>query len=177
MSAGRPETLSRSLAEPIDVSAGRIAMRVVYSDTDAMGVIYHARYLDLAERSRTSLMLAAGLDLAEIERDFGLLLMVNRLSADYRMAARLHDMAEIHTAILRRTAAQITWRSAITTQAGLCATVDVSTVCYSREQTNPVPIPPALVDACTRLPHIAEGMGRLDFVIAGSTHPTSPSGA
>lgn len=158
--ASPPSSQSR-----LDISAGLVAMRVVYSDTDAMGVVYHARYLDLAERSRTLLMTVAGLDLAQIEDEFAVLLMVNRLRAEYRRAARLHETVEIRTALLREGAAQLVWRSAITTPGGLCVIVDVSTVCFDRVRRLPVALPATVATVCHRLPRVRRSAGRIDFVI------------
>jgi len=38
----------------------RLTLRVYYEDTDAGGILYHARYLAFAERARTEALRAAG---------------------------------------------------------------------------------------------------------------------
>ena len=40
--------------------------RVPYADTDQMGVVYYANYLEYFERSRTEMLRAAGLPYSEL---------------------------------------------------------------------------------------------------------------
>ncbi|MDI9349920.1 MAG: YbgC/FadM family acyl-CoA thioesterase [Candidatus Symbiobacter sp.] len=69
-------------------------MRVVYADTDAGGVVYHARYLDMAERARAEMMFALGLSefiQSKPGEPSGNLLVVRRVEIDYLRPARLYD--------------------------------------------------------------------------------------
>ena len=40
----------------IEAGVHRIRIRVYYEDTDAAGIVYHAAYLQFAERARTEMM-------------------------------------------------------------------------------------------------------------------------
>lgn len=41
-------------------------VRVYYEDTDAVGVVYYARYLQFAERARTEILRAGGFDATQL---------------------------------------------------------------------------------------------------------------
>jgi acyl-CoA thioester hydrolase len=115
--------------------------KVVYADTDAMGVVYHGRYLDIAERSRTALALTLGIDLGQIEAQHGIWLMVNRVRADYRRPVRLHETALVTTHVLRAGTSQIWWRSQIRVGDTLAANIDVGTACFDTRSAMPCAMP------------------------------------
>ena len=68
--------------------------RVPYADTDQMGVVYYANYLELFERARNELMRACGYTYRECEAD-GVMLPVVHAEVDYRSAAKYDDLLEI----------------------------------------------------------------------------------
>jgi acyl-CoA thioester hydrolase len=69
-----------------------LPIRVYYEDTDAGGIVYHATYLRFAERARTEMLRAVGIDLTRLRDDHGLAFVVRRGEVDYQRAARLDDM-------------------------------------------------------------------------------------
>ena len=73
------------------------AVRVYYEDTDAGGVVYHARYLAFAERARTEALRNLGAPHAELARDHGLAFVVRRAEMDYLRPARLDDVLDVVT--------------------------------------------------------------------------------
>ena len=73
------------------------AVRVYYEDTDAGGVVYHARFLAFAERARTEAMRDLGAPHAELMRDHGLGFVVRRADMDYLRPARLDDALDVVT--------------------------------------------------------------------------------
>lgn len=104
--------------------------RVVYCDTDAMGVVYHGRYLDIAERSRTEFIAMAGIDLGDLEETYNIWLLVNRVRADYRRPVLLHEIANVTSQVLKVGSSQVWWRSQIRVGAKLAANIDVGTACF-----------------------------------------------
>ncbi len=64
--------------------------RVNYSETDQMGVVYHACYLVWLDRARTEHLRRAGMTYAELERR-GIRLPVGELTIRYRQSARYDD--------------------------------------------------------------------------------------
>ena len=71
-------------------------VRVYYEDTDAGGVVYHARYLGFFERARTEFFREKGLSVREMH-DSGSIFPVVRMEVDFRAAAILDDLLEITT--------------------------------------------------------------------------------
>ena len=75
----------------------RHAVRIYYEDTDAGGVVYHARYLGFAEQGRTEALRALGAPHAELAGHHGLIFMVRRAEMHYLRPARLDDLLEVST--------------------------------------------------------------------------------
>jgi len=75
----------------------RLPIRVYYEDTDAGGVVYHARYLAWAERARTEVLRHLGLTHTALVAEFGLLFVVRSANMDYLRPARLDDIVDVVT--------------------------------------------------------------------------------
>lgn len=73
--------------------------RVYYEDTDAGGVVYHARYLGFLERGRTEFFREQGVCVGELAGR-GYVFPVIKLEIDYRAPAVLDDLLRIDTEIL-----------------------------------------------------------------------------
>lgn len=69
-------------------------VRVNYSETDQMGVAYHARYLVWLDVARTEHLRRAGASYRELERA-GLRLAVCEASVRYRQPARFDDLVRV----------------------------------------------------------------------------------
>jgi acyl-CoA thioester hydrolase len=77
---------------PSDISEVRV--RVNYSETDQMGVVYHARYLVWLDVARTEHLRRSGMSYRELEAA-GLRLAVAELAVRYRRSARYDDPVRI----------------------------------------------------------------------------------
>ena len=75
------------------------SVRVYYEDTDAAGIVYYANYLKFAERARTEMMRALGIEHSGLMAAAGVVFAVRRCSADYLAPARLDDRLEVVTRI------------------------------------------------------------------------------
>jgi len=73
--------------------------RVYYEDTDAGGVVYHARYLGFLERGRTEFFREQGVSVGELAGR-GCVFPVVRLEIDYRAPAVLDDLIQVNTEVL-----------------------------------------------------------------------------
>jgi acyl-CoA thioester hydrolase len=82
----------KSTAVAPDVS--ETLVRVNYSETDQMGVVYHARYLVWLDVARTEHLRLAGMSYRELE-EAGLRLAVSELSVRYRQPARYDDRIRV----------------------------------------------------------------------------------
>src|SRR6266566_3553345 len=83
---------SQALSCPGVISS--ITLRVNYSETDQMGVVYHANYLIWFDRARTELMRETGLPYKELERQ-GVYLAVSEVNIRYRAPARYDDLVQV----------------------------------------------------------------------------------
>ena len=70
-------------------------VRVYYEDTDAGGVVYHARYLHFLERARTEWLRSIGIDQSRLKRERGLVFVVSRLSLSFRRPAKLKRVGHL----------------------------------------------------------------------------------
>jgi len=87
-------------------------IRVIYGDTDQMGVVYYANYLRYFEAARNEFIRAKGLRYRDFEAQHGLLLPVAEAHVSYRTPARYDDLlaVEISLAEARRASARFEYR-------------------------------------------------------------------
>jgi acyl-CoA thioester hydrolase len=87
-------------------------LRVIYGDTDQMGVVYYANYLRYFEAARNEFIRAKGLRYRDFEERFGLLLPVAEASVSYKSPARYDDLltVEITLGEARRASARFEYR-------------------------------------------------------------------
>jgi acyl-CoA thioester hydrolase len=81
--------------------------RVCYSDTDAAGFVYHARYLEIFERSRSEWLQQRGLSPTKLVNEFGIVLPVRELTMNFHRPGRLDDLLQIGQEIDKRGRTQI----------------------------------------------------------------------
>ncbi len=74
----------------------RHQFRVIYGDTDMMGVVYYGNYFRYFEAGRSEFLRAAGLPYSELERE-GYMLPVASASAKYHASARYDDLLTLET--------------------------------------------------------------------------------
>jgi acyl-CoA thioester hydrolase len=87
-------------------------VRVIYGDTDQMGVVYYANYLRYFEAARNEFIRAKGLRYRDFEASYGLRLPVAEAGVTYRSPARYDDVitVEIALAEARRASARFGYR-------------------------------------------------------------------
>jgi acyl-CoA thioester hydrolase len=79
----------------------KIEIRVIYGDTDQMGVVYYANYLRYFESGRNEYLRAVGLRYRDLERELGLVLPVVEAHVEYRQPARYDDLLVLETSLTR----------------------------------------------------------------------------
>jgi acyl-CoA thioester hydrolase len=72
--------------------------RVIYGDTDQMGVVYYANYLRWFERGRSEFLRQIGLPYAQIEAA-GFHFPVAEVTCRYSQSARYDDVIEVATTL------------------------------------------------------------------------------
>ncbi|MGE4595264.1 MAG: tol-pal system-associated acyl-CoA thioesterase [Gammaproteobacteria bacterium] len=77
----------------------KLSIRIYYEDTDAGGVVYYANYLKYIERGRSEMLREAGFEQDQINKDFGVLFVVRKVTANYLKPAKFDDLIEVQTEI------------------------------------------------------------------------------
>lgn len=93
-----------------------VSIRVIYADTDAMGVVYHMNYIRWFEIGRTELMRGMGVIYAELEK-LGYHLPVTELHCHYNSPARYDEVVRVETRIAYMRRASIKFEYEIWDQA------------------------------------------------------------
>jgi len=72
-----------------------LPVRVYWEDTDAGGVVYHARYLAFAERARSEWMRALGYGQAQLRDEHDFAFVIRAMQLDFRKPARLDELLSV----------------------------------------------------------------------------------
>ncbi|MDQ3265529.1 MAG: acyl-CoA thioesterase [Myxococcota bacterium] len=122
-------------------------LRVIYGDTDQMGVVYYANYFRYFEFARSEYFRAHGGSYRELEQG-GLLLPVVEAHCTYKASARYDDLLVISTTIseLRRASLKFSYQLRREGEAQILCTGHTVHACITREGR-----PTRLPDAITRL--------------------------
>ena len=79
---------------------GEINVRVRYGETDCMGRVYHANYLQYFECGRVELMRSWGFDYARVEREERCFLPVYEAAIKFRAPAYFDDELRVVTRVV-----------------------------------------------------------------------------
>jgi acyl-CoA thioester hydrolase len=126
-----------------DFAPHRLTVRVYWEDTDAAGIVYYANYLKFAERGRTELLRALGIDQARLRAEQGLAFAVRRCACEYLRPARLDDALVVETAIVAVGAATCALSQRILRGAEPLAELEVTVACVAASG-RPSRLPPAI---------------------------------
>ena len=75
---------------------------ICYADTDAGGVVYHSRYIDMAERARMEMLHELGISCRDLEKaEKPCSFMIHKLEIEYKRPALLEDELTVETQVLR----------------------------------------------------------------------------
>jgi acyl-CoA thioester hydrolase len=141
---------------PEDARLGRIArVRVLYADTDKMGVVYHGTYLRFLEHGRVELIRSSGLAYAKMESE-GYALPVTDVAVSYSAPAQYDDLISIYAGVtfLSRTRVRFGYRLVVEPgdRTGLEESITLLTAetwhcCLDVRRRRPAPLPDAAYDA------------------------------
>ena len=99
----------------------RYGLRVYYEDTDAGGVVYHARYLHFMERARGEALRDLGVPTAQMIEDHALGFVVRRCELDYAAPARLDDWLIVQTEVMSLRSSTVVMRQSVLCEGGALA--------------------------------------------------------
>ena len=116
--------------------------RVRYSETDQMGVVYHAEYLVWCEIGRTDFIRAQGVSYAELERR-GTTLAVAEATIRFHAPARYDDLVRVETRLVDVRSRAITFEYLIRNAESGARLASARTLLVSLDPGGkPVPFPP-----------------------------------
>lgn len=87
--------------------------RIYWEDTDAGGVVYHARYVAFMERARTEWMRAMGYGQEAMRSGDGQVFVVRAMTLDFLKPARLDDALQTTVELLQCRRASLVIRQAV----------------------------------------------------------------
>lgn len=109
--------------------------RVIYGDTDQMGVAYYANYLRWFEIGRNELMREAGASYDHVERE-GVFFPVTEVQCRYRKPAVYDNLLRIETTVetLSRVALRFNYRICLVGERAVLASGWTKHVCLDRDR-------------------------------------------
>lgn len=116
-------------------------IRVYYEDTDAGGVVYHARYLHFFERARTECLRELGFSQQKLLDEHNIAFVVKAMQIDYCLAAKLDDLLNVETKIVAVKGATILFSQQIKRNESVICTTDVKVASVNLNKMKPVAIP------------------------------------
>ena len=124
-----------------------LPMRVYIEDTDAGGIVYHAKYLHFMERARTEWVRSFGVGLRDGLSD-NISYVVQKLSIHYGVPAKLDDQLSVTAEPMGygRVWMQFRQRVLRASDQKELATADVRVACIALDSGRPRRLPPAMAD-------------------------------
>ena len=119
-------------------------VRVYYEDTDAGGVVYHARYLNFFERARTEYLRTLNFSQQSLLQEQQLAFVVKTMSIDYCIPAKLDDYLIVETEIKAVKGATILFEQRLVREAVVLSKATVKVACVDLGKMKPVAIPEEL---------------------------------
>jgi acyl-CoA thioester hydrolase len=118
-------------------------IRVYFEDTDAGGVVYHARYLNFFERARTELLRDHGVESETLRQEHNLIWVVLDIHVHYKQAARLDDELLVSAELTWKKGVRQGFEQAITRKSdgALIATAKLSAVMLHADTLKPARMP------------------------------------
>ncbi|MFA0923272.1 tol-pal system-associated acyl-CoA thioesterase [Xanthomonas fragariae] len=99
--------------------------RVYWEDTDAGGVVYHARYVAFMERARTEWMRALGYGQERMRREHDLVFAVRSMQLDFLKPARLDDTLSVSAVLLKCRRASLLFAQSVGREGEVLLTAEV----------------------------------------------------
>lgn len=134
---------------------GPLAYDVAYADTDAGGIVYHATYVAMAERSRNHVLRMLGLPVAEMKERFGVLFVAREIRAIYHRPAVVGDALTLSSGIVASTPVRALWRTIVMRGDDPVCDVEAEIAAFNPAAGGPCLIPSDLVNLLAGAPRLA----------------------
>lgn len=124
----------------------RIPTRVYWEDTDAGGVVYHARYVAFLERARSDWLRALGYGQQALREAHGLVFAVRAMRIDFRKPARLDDVLQVTAGLSECRRASVVFEQRVERDGELLLDAQVRVAALDAASFRPCAIPAPLFD-------------------------------
>lgn len=122
----------------------QLEVRVRYSETDQMGVVYHGNYLPYFEIGRVEWLRDKGISYKELEES-GIALPIVNININYKKPARYDDLLKVITKLKFSSSVKIAFECKIENENGeLLTTADFILVFVDIKTGRPVAPPPQI---------------------------------
>lgn len=118
-----------------------INIRVYYEDTDAGGIVYHAQYLNFAERGRTEFLRYVGFQNSDVHNGVGVMFVVRHIDINYLKTAGLDDFLVLQTSIAEIKNSSFVMHQCVLRDGHLIADLKVVLVCVDTKTYKPTRLP------------------------------------
>jgi acyl-CoA thioester hydrolase len=108
-------------------------IRIIYGDTDQMGVVYYGNYLRFFEAARNEWLRARGTRWRDVEASHAIYLPVVEAKVNYKRPARYDDVIEVETRLGELGRASLRFDYRVVRGADLLALGHTVHACVSRE--------------------------------------------
>ena len=142
------------MAEPAMQDAFAWPVRIYWEDTDAGGVVYHARYLAFMERARSEWLRAHDVHQDDLREGEDLAFAVRAMELDFRAPARLDDQLQVSVRLLESRNASFTVAQRIERGGALLVEARVRIAALRASDFRPRAIPAPLSDILNKLVEI-----------------------
>lgn len=119
---------------------------VSYADTDAGGVMHHARYIELAESSRHWCLRNSCLSFGALQERYGCTLVVSKVKAGYRKSVFLEDIIHVNSTIASIERSGVTWDTEVIKDNLLACVIRVKMVCVDIKNRSVILLPDGLIE-------------------------------
>ena len=123
-------------------------IRIYYEDTDAGGVVYHARYVAFCERARSDCLRLLGIHQSGFDN---INFVVRRMVCDFLKPARLDDLLEVNTRFVEMAGARVEIGQEVMLNGNTVFKADV-TVALVDASGRPKRLPESMADRFRRMP-------------------------
>lgn len=118
-------------------------LNVYYEDTDAGGVVYHARYLNFFERARTEWLRSIGVHQAQLMGTHNRVFAIRHMDIEFHRAARLDDVLNVSVAVIDTRGVRMRFKQEMFRESdqALIASAEVTAVSLKADSFEPARIP------------------------------------
>jgi len=103
---------------------------VAYADTDAGGIVYHARYVEMAERSRNRTMAAMGMPVQQMLARFGMQFVIREVRALCHRPALVGDRLNLTSGVTTMSQVRVNWRTRIACESEIICDVEAQIAAF-----------------------------------------------